>query len=145
MKKGQLLRLLIGEAANALAVIGAAKDMTLHTSSAIEESSTKDTTGDWLEHEVTGLSYDITSSQMVLTDDDTLLSNGVHTLESLYAAGTKVYWKIANVSGTNNRTVGAVIASGSGYIQQLTINAQNKQKATAQFSLTGYGEMTIGS
>lgn len=144
MKKGQYIRLLIGEAANALTVIGAAKEMTLHVSSAIEESSTKDTTGDYQEQEVTGLSYDISSQQLVLEEDDTLESNGVNTLETLFLAGTRIYWKIANVSGTNNRTVGTSIASGTGYIQQLTINAQNKQNATAQISITGYGEMTIG-
>lgn len=144
MKKGQYIRLLIGEAANALTVIGAAKEMTLHVSSAIEESSTKDTTGDYQEQEVTGLSYDISSQQLVLEEDDTLESNGVNTLETLFLAGTRIYWKIANVSGTNNRTVGDSIASGTGYIQQLTINAQNKQNATAQISITGYGEMTIG-
>lgn len=141
MKKGQYIRLLIGEAANALSVIGAAKEMTLHVSSQIEESSTKDTTGDWQEQEVTALSYDISSQQLILEEDDTLLSNGLHTLEQLYTAGTKVYWKIANVSGTNNRTLGTTIASGTGYIQQLTINAQNKQNATAQFSLIGFGEL----
>lgn len=144
MKKGQYIRLLIGEAANALSVIGAAKEMTLHVSSAIEESSTKDTTGNYQEQEVTGLSYDISSQQLVLSEDDTLESNGVSTLETLFLAGTKIYWKIANVSGTNNRTVGTSIASGTGYIQQLTINAQNKQNATAQISITGYGEMTVG-
>lgn len=144
MKKGQYIRLFIGTAAASVGVIGAAKEMTLHVSSQIEESSTKDTTGDWLEQEVTGLSFDISSQQLVLSEDDNMLSNGVNTLEQLYLAGTKVYWKIANVSGDNNRTVGASIASGTGYIQQLTINAQNKQNATCQFSLTGYGELTVG-
>lgn len=144
MKKGQLIRLFIGAAANATAVIGAAKELTLHVSSTLEESSTKDTDGDWLEQEVTALSYDITSTQLVLSDSDDLLSNGVGTLTTLYREGTLVYWKIANVSGANNRVVGATIASGSGYIQQLTINAQNKQNATAQFSLLGHGEMTVG-
>lgn len=142
MKKGQLIRLLIGTAAASTSVIGAAKEMTLHVSSQLEDASTKDTTGDWVEQEVTALSYDISSMQLVLDDDDTLLSNGVHALEDLYTEGTLVYWKIANVSGTNNRTVGTVIASGSGYIQQLTINAQNKQNATAQFSLIGNGELS---
>lgn len=145
MKKGQYIRLFIGTAANATSVIGAAKECQLHVSSQLEESTTKDTTGDWQEQEVVGLSYDISSMQLILSDDDTLLSNGLATLEGLYVDGTKVYWQLANVSGTNNRTKGAVIASGLGTIQNLNISAQNKQNATANFSLVGYGEMTIGS
>lgn len=145
MTRGQFIRLFIGTAANATSVIGAAKECTLHVSSQLEESTTKDTTGTWQEQEVVGLAYDISSTQLVLTDSDTLLSNGLATLEGLYVNGTKVYWQLANVSGTNNRTKGAVIASGIGYIQNLSINAQNKQNATANFSLVSYGEMTIGS
>lgn len=146
MTKGQYIRLLVSTTqAGTKTVIGAAKELTLHVSSQVEESSTKDTTGEWLEQEVVGLTYDISSMQLVLTDDDTLLSNGLATMQAAYKNGTLLYWQIANMSGTNNRTKGAVICSGTGYVTQLTINAQNRQNATCQVAIGGKGAMTVGS
>lgn len=149
MQKGQYYRLLIGTLSGSAVTytpIGAAKELTLHVSSQVEESSTKDTTGDWQEQEVVGLSYDITSSQIVLDDEDTLISNGVDTLETLYKSGSQVYWKICTASGTNNRVFGSTpVASGVGYISQLQINAANRQNATCQMTLQGYGSMSIAS
>ena len=72
MKKGQYIRLLLATSANPTKVIAAAKTMQLHGSATTEESSTKDTTGDDLEYEVTGLSYDISGSGLVLSTDDAL-------------------------------------------------------------------------
>ena len=77
MQKGQYIRLLLSTTANPATVVAAAKQMALHGSAQTEDSSTKDTTGDALEYEVTGQSYDITGSGLVLTPNDTLLTGGV--------------------------------------------------------------------
>jgi hypothetical protein len=66
-------------------------------------------------------------------------------LTSIYEDGTPVSWQIANVSGDNNRTKGSVIASGSALLTQLTINAANRQTATYDAQLTGYGAYSVGS
>ena len=72
MKKGQYYRLLLATTTNPTKVIAAAKTMSLHGSAQTEESSTKDTTGDALEYDVVGQSYDITGSGLVLTPSDSL-------------------------------------------------------------------------
>ena len=59
MRRGQYYRLFLAAAANPSKVIAAAKTMSFHGSAQTEESSTKDTTGDALEYEVVGQTYDI--------------------------------------------------------------------------------------
>ena len=77
MQKGQYIRLLLSVAANPSTVVAAAKQMALHGSAQTEDSSTKDTTGSDLEYEVTGQSYDITGSGLVLTPNDADLTGAV--------------------------------------------------------------------
>ena len=77
MKKGQYIRLLLATTTDPTTVIAAAKTMALHGSAATEDSSTKDTTGDYIENEVTGLSYDISGSGLVLTTTDALNTGAV--------------------------------------------------------------------
>lgn len=146
MKKGQYIRLLLATTANPTKVIAAAKNMSLHLSAQTEESSTKDTTGDALEYEVTGQSYDISGSALVITDDDTL-NTGANSMNDLLGLvnDTLLYWKICLMSGTNNRTVSKVIASGTAKLTQLQMQGQNKQNATWSYTLNGYGGVTVGS
>jgi lipopolysaccharide export system protein LptA len=93
MQKGQYIRLLLSTAANPTKVIAAAKQMALHGSAQTEDSSTKDTTGDALEYEVTGQSYDITGSGLVLTPNDSLLTGGVGLNDfETWVTDTLLYW-----------------------------------------------------
>jgi hypothetical protein len=62
-----------------------------------------------------------------------------------YEASDLLYWQIANVSGANNRTKGSVIVSGQCRITSLNINAANRQVATYDTSLAGYGDYTVGA
>lgn len=55
MKRGQYIRLLLSPINDVENVIAAAKQLSLHGTAQTEESSTKDTTGDDLEFEVTSL------------------------------------------------------------------------------------------
>ena len=146
MQKGQYVRLFLSPAANPTKVIAAAKDMQLHLSANLEESSTKDTTGDALEQEVTGMSYDITGSALILTPDDALGGNTANTLNDMIngVSDNVLYWKIATVSGTNNRTLGTVIASGQAKLTQLQMNGQNRQNASYTYTLTGFGPLIPG-
>lgn len=148
--KGQFVRLFLGSD-NTTApskVIAAATSLTLHVSLTLEDATTKDTTGDWIVQEPTGLSYDISTSAL-MRGDDTITSQvdgqAIADLEDIYEASQPVKWKIANVSGNNNRTAGATIVSGSVVITQLTLNGPNRQNATYDAQLTGYGDYTVGA
>lgn len=146
MQKGQYIRLLVSTAANPSTVVAAAKQMALHGSAQTEDSSTKDTTGNALEYEVTGQSYDITGSGLVLTPNDTLLTGavGLNDFES-WLQDQLLNWKICVMEGTNNRTVVETIASGQGKLTNLQIQAQNKQYATYNYTINGYGAIVPGS
>ena len=146
MQKGQYIRLLVSTAANPSTVVAAAKQMALHGSAQTEDSSTKDTTGNALEYEVVGQSYDITGSGLVLTPNDTLLTGavGLNDFES-WLQDQVLNWKICVMEGTNNRTVVETIASGQGKLTNLQIQAQNKQNATYNYTINGYGAIVPGA
>ena len=146
MQKGQYIRLLIATTANPTAVIAAAKQMSLHGSAKTEDSSTKDTTGDALEYEITGMSYDITGSGLVLTDNDSLLS-GAKSLNDLegWVKDQELYWRICVMEGTNNRSIVEEIAHGTGKLTQLQMQGQSKQNASYNYTLTGQGALAVGT
>lgn len=148
--KGQYVRLFLGSdnTTTPAKVIGSAKQLQLHVSLQMEDSSTKDTEGNWQIQEPNGLSYDITSNALVRGGDtitSSVQAQGLSEIESIFEAGTPVKFMIANTSGPNNRTIGAVIMSGSVIVSQLEIQAQNR--ATAQYSTTlnGWGEYTVAA
>lgn len=148
--KGQFVRLFLGSdnTTTPAKVIGSATQLQFHVSLQLESASTKDTEGMWDIQEPTGLSYDITSNALV-RGGDTITSQvqaqGLSELEAIYEAGTPVKFQIANVSGANQRTKGSVIVSGSVILSQLTINAPNRQNATYDAQLNGYGAYTVGA
>ena len=150
MTKGELVRLYLGSdnTATPAKVIAAAKQLSLHISCSVESSTTKDTVGDWDFQEVTAVNFDISTTALVRSGETITASvNGqnLNDLEAIYEAGTPVKFQIANVSGANNRTKGPVIISGSVVLTQLSINAQNRQKADYSASLAGWGEFSVGS
>lgn len=148
--KGQFVRLFLGSDNTAVPakIVAAAKSLSLHVSMSLEDATTKDTTGDWQVQEPTALSYDISSNALVRSGD-TITSQvegqDFASIEDIYEASVPVKFQIANVSGANNRTKGAVICSGSVVITQLTLNAPNRQNADYTTQLTGYGPYTVGS
>ena len=146
MQKGQYIRLLLSTTSNNSKVIAAAKQMTLHGSAQTEDSSTKDTTGNALEFEVTGQTYDITGSGLVLTPNDTLLTggHGLNDFES-WLQDQILNWRICVMSGDNNRTVVEEIAHGQGKLTNLQIQAQVKQNTTYSYTINGYGSIVPGT
>ena len=148
--KGQFVRLFLSDnnSDTPTAVIAAAKTLSLHVSLQMEDASSKDTPGNFQIQEPVGLNYDITSSALVRGGDtitSAVLGQDLSSIESIYEAGTPVKWQIANVSGDNQRTKGSIIASGSCLLTQLQISAQNRNNATYQATLTGYGAYTVGA
>lgn len=147
--KGQFVRLFLGSdnSATPAKVIASAKSLSLHVSLSLEDATTKDTNGDWQVQEPTGISFDISSNALVRSGDTITSSvdgQSLSDIMDIYEASSPVKFQIANVSGANNRTKGTVLVSGSVIIASLSINAQNRQNATYDTTLNGYGEYTVG-
>lgn len=148
--KGQFVRLFLGSdnTATPSKVIAAAKQLSFHVSLSVENATTKDTQGDWQVQEPTGLSYDISTNALTRGGDtitSTVQGQSLADLEDIYDASEPVKFEIANVSGDNQRTKGAVIVSGSVVITQLTLNNPNRQNSDYSASLNGYGAYSVGA
>ena len=148
--KGQFVRLFLGSdnTATPAKVIASAKSLSLHVSLSLEDATTKDTDGDWQVQEPTGISFDISSNALVRSGDNITSSvdgQALADIMDIYEASAPVKFQIANVSGANNRTKGSVIVEGSVIITALNVSAQNRQNATYDATLNGYGEYTVGS
>jgi predicted secreted protein len=148
--KGQYVRLFLGSDNTAApsTVIAAARTLSLYFSLQMESATTKDTTGEWDIQEPTALSYDISTGALVRSGETITSQVGAKSLadiESVYEAGTPVKWKIANVSGDNNRTAASTIVSGSVVLQTLTVNGPNRQNADYTAQLQGYGPYEVAA
>ena len=148
--KGQFVRLYLGSDNSAVPakIVAGAKSLSLHVSMTLEDATTKDTAGDWQVQEPTALSFDISTNALVRSGDtitSTVQGQDFASIEDIYEAGTPVRFQIANTSGANNRTKGAIICSGSVVITQLTLNAPNRQNANYDTQLTGYGIYTVAA
>ena len=147
--RGQFVRLFLGNDNSAVPtkVIGAARQLSLHVALAMENSTSKDTEGDWENQQPTGISFDISSTALTRSDEtitSEVQAQGLADLEGIYESGTPVRFLIANVSGANQRTMGTVIVSGSVILQTLTINAPNRQDSDYSSQMVGYGSYTVG-
>lgn len=148
--KGQYVRLFLGSdnTTTPASVIAAARQLQLHVSLTMENSTTKDTTGDWETQEPTGLSYDISTTALVRSGDtitSSVAAQALADVESIYESGTPVKFQIANASGANQRTKGTVIIAGSVVLTQLAINAANRSDADYTATLNGYGEYSVSA
>ena len=146
--KGQFVRLFLSDSSNPALVVAGAKTLSLHASLSLEDATTKDTPGTWQVQEPTGYTYDISTNALVSSGETITSSVDGQTLDTLmdfYEASTLMYWQIANVSGANQRTKGSVIVSGQARITSLAINAANRQVATYDTQLSGYGDYTVGA
>lgn len=116
-----------------------------HISAELQDSSTKDSTGDWQEQEVVGLSWDASCDALVtLTDNG---SNGelATDLMSVMINKTPVTLTFDQTAGTNNRTGqnATIKRSGSAYISDIQITAQNRQNSTFTVQFQGTGALAI--
>jgi hypothetical protein len=148
--KGQFVRLFLGSdnSATPAKVIAAAKQLSLHVSMSLEDATTKDTTDDWQIQEPTALSYDISTGALVRSGEtitSSVAAQDLASIEDIYEASVPVKWQIANVSGANNRTKGAVIVSGSVTLTSLTLNTPNRANSDYSATLSGYGIYTVGA
>ena len=130
--KGQNIRLFIGDKC-----IAAATSCTLHIAANLEDSSTKDSTGDWQEQECTGKSWDF-SGEMVVVDADT---GGVTALDAAEMVGKTVTAKFSLTNGAQNRVESKAWYEGEAIINDWSLSAQNRQNATVSVQGQGVGEL----
>ena len=110
----------------------------------MEDSSTKDDTGNWQSQEVTGLSWDASTDSLVtLTDNG---SNGELPQDIFTAmiAMTPVTLTFDTTNGTNNRVAqnGALKKSGQAYISDISITAANRANSTMTVQFQGNGALS---
>ena len=142
--KGQNLRVMVGTASGSERCIAMATTATFHVSATLEDSSSKDSVGDFQEQEVTGLSWDASTESLV-----TLVDNGTNgelpqDILSLIINKTKVHLVFDETGGTNNR-VGqnsAIKRSGWAYVNDVQITASNRQNSTMSVQFSGTGPLT---
>ena len=123
--------------------IAMATSCTFHISAQLEDSSTKDSTGDWQEQEVTGLSWDAQCDALVTLTDNGTNGELVTDLMSLMIAKTLVTLTFDQTAGTNNRTGqnAAIKRTGSAFISDIQITAQNRQNSTHTVQFQGTGAL----
>ena len=137
--KGQNLRVMLGGKCIAMAT-----SCTFHISAQLEDSSTKDSVGDFQEQEVTGLSWDAQTESLVTLEDNGTNGELPQDILSLIINKTKVTLTFDTTSGANNR-VGqnsVIKKTGQAYVTDVSISAQNRQNSTCSVQFTGTGALS---
>jgi hypothetical protein len=136
--KGQNLRVMVGGKCIAMAT-----SCQFHVSAQLEDSSTKDSVGDFQEQEVTGLSWDAQTDSLVTLEDNGTNGELPQDLLSLMINKTKVTLTFDQTAGTNNRVAqnSVIKKTGQAYVSDINISAQNRQNSTISVQFTGTGPL----
>ena len=142
--KGQNLRILLGGKCVAFAT-----SCTVHVSLNLEESSTKDSTNNFTEQTPTGISWDMSCDALYSVDADATGVNAISALDKVLAQ-TKVTVQFEQTTGDKNRVAvsGGAVYSGYAWVNDISINAANRQNTSYTIQLTGDGQLaktTAGS
>ena len=137
--KGQNLRVMVGGKCIAMAT-----GCQIHIGTQLEDASTKDSTGDWQEQEVTGLNWDVTTDSLVTLEDNGTNGELPQDLMSLIINKTKVQLTFDQTAGTNNRTTqnSAIKRTGYAYLTDYNLTAPNRQNSTLNCKFTGTGALS---
>ena len=137
--KGQNLRVMVGGKCIAMST-----SAQFHISAELQDSSTKDSVGDFQEQEVTGLSWDAQTDSLVTLEDNGTNGELPQDLLSLIINKTKVTLTFDQTAGANNR-VGqnsVIKKTGEAYVSDVQITAQNRQNSTMTVQFTGTGALS---
>lgn len=139
--KGQNLRIKLGTKYVAFATA-----CTVHVSAQLEESSTKDSTNGWQKQEITGMNWDISVDALYSVDTDATGVNGVDALD-LILAQQQIDVEFTQAAGEKNRVpeTGDIKYSGKAWVNDVSVNAPNRQNTSYTLQATGDGELTKGS
>lgn len=137
--KGQNLRVMVGTKC-----VAAATSASVHVAQELQDSSTKDSTGDWTEQEVTGLSWDASCDALFVIDSSDTTGEQIVDLLDTLIAKTEVTLSFKQTGSAKNRTAtnGGLVWTGKALVSDISINADNKQNATYTVKFTGNGALT---
>lgn len=124
--------------------IAMATSCQIHISAELQDSSTKDSTGDWQEQEVTGLSWDAQTDSLVTLEDNGTNGELPQDILSLIINKAKVTLTFDQTAGANNR-VGqnsVIKKTGQAYVSDVQITAQNRQNSTMTVQFQGTGALS---
>ena len=124
--------------------IAMATSCQLHISAQMEDSSTKDSVGDFQEQEVTGLSWDAQTDSLVTLEDNGTNGELPQDILSLIINKTKETLTFDQTAGANNR-VGqnsVIKKTGEAYVSDVQITAQNRQNSTMTVQFQGTGALS---
>jgi hypothetical protein len=135
--KGQNLRIKLGTK-----YVAFATSCTVHVSAQLEESSTKDSTNGWQQQEITGMNWDISVDALYSVDTDATGVNGSEALD-LILAQQKIAVEFTQAAGEKNRVPGqgAIVYSGNAWVNDVSVNAPNRQNTTYTLQAAGDGEL----
>lgn len=138
--KGQNLRIKLGGKYVAMST-----SCTLHISANLEESSTKDSTNGWQENEVTGMNWDISVDALYAVGDEDTTGVGGEDALDLILAQQEVEIEFERTNGAQNRVPvdGAKVYTGKAFVNDISIQAQNRQNTTYTLQATGNGEIKL--
>ena len=135
--KGQNLRITIGGK-----YVAFATSCTVHVSASLEDSSTKDSSdGIFQEQQLTGLAWDISTDALYSVDTDATGINAEGALDAILAR-QKVEIEFTGTVGTNNRQATGHKYIGQAWINDISINAANRQNASYSLQAQGTGPLT---
>lgn len=133
--KGQNLRVYVGSRA-----IIAALDCQLNVQLNVQPYSTKDDEGSWTNNRAVKLQWSVTANAAV-TDEQELDAIGVSELADLIGQTVRV--QLNTSEGEKNREATEHLLAGNAILSDVQITAANRQRATAQITLTGKANMLI--
>lgn len=140
--KGQNIRLFIEDEQGVERCLCASTSCTIHISADLEESTTKDSTGDWKEQEVTGKAWDVSADMNFVLDATETALLGVDIAKMV---GRKVKIRTKITEGAKNRVAAAGLYEGYAIVNDWNLQAPNKQNATVSMQAQGTGELAISS
>lgn len=137
--KGQHLRLKLDDK-----YVAYATDCTLHVGIQLENSSTKDDgDGLWTKQEITGKSWDVSTSALYSVDADGTGINAEQALD-MVLSGNRVWLEFVVANGDQNRTEVQDSHKYSGYVwlNDNSITATNRANGTYSLQAQGDGPLT---
>ena len=120
--------------------IAAEQSCTFHVGTATEETSSKDSTGNWKEEEVTQLNWDVQCDSLVVATDE----GGKGLVDMLGLIGQTVALKFQETNGAQNRVEASsgISKSGNAIVADVSVSSQNKANVTYSVKFNGVGALT---
>lgn len=132
--KGQNLRIFINNRIVALAL-----SCSVNLQNSFEDASTKDDDEEWVVQNLVSQNWNVQGECVVTAECD----YGITLDELIDLIGQEVQINFAYADGEHNATMQDVLINGDAVISSVTINAQNRERGTANVSLTGTGKVVV--